>query len=259
MGLDPRKLPRPLREKLGIKLMGSGARMPLAPAQPAIVWLRFNGPPPTATHHDKRIQRRGERSMLVNNPALRAAHAYYARQIPQRPVLVPVKGPVIASVEFRFQIPPRPARRCGDPAFPAPHMPHTAKPDRDNAAKVLFDELALAGFIDDDAEVFAGPITKWWAAPGEEGVDVWLRTWLGAIDPRTTMMPPKPGQLYPLQLTAKLMQSWREAGDREVAVYTMAAMPVAGPPTHARGAGKADGGVGSPTRQNRSQAARSRK
>ncbi|WP_428936900.1 hypothetical protein [Fontivita pretiosa] len=51
---------------------------------------------------------------------------------------------------------------------------------------------------------------------------VWLRTWLGPIDPRTTMVPRQAGQLYPLQLTAKLMQTWREAGDRDLAIYTMA-------------------------------------
>ncbi len=159
------KLTKQLRDKLGYTLVSGHARPKLAPPAAGLVWMAFFGDPPRTTHHDKRIVMRGGRPGLANSPALQAAHQYYARQIPPRNILVPIQPPITAIVTFMFRVP-------GATEW----TPWTDKPDRDNAAKVLFDELAIAGWIGDDKQVAFGPISKWGVPPGFEGVNVVLYT-----------------------------------------------------------------------------------
>lgn len=75
----------------------------------------------------------------------------------------PIDGPVRMELDLFF---PRPKRLCrkSDPAGP---VPHTAKPDRDNAEKAVLDTLTQVGFWHDDAQVCAGEVRKWYHAIGE--------------------------------------------------------------------------------------------
>jgi Holliday junction resolvase RusA-like endonuclease len=75
----------------------------------------------------------------------------------------PIDSPVRIAIAFRF---PRPARllRKKDPDG---LIPHTAKPDSDNAAKAVLDCLTTCGIWRDDALVCSLTIEKFYAARGQ--------------------------------------------------------------------------------------------
>jgi Holliday junction resolvase RusA-like endonuclease len=75
----------------------------------------------------------------------------------------PIESPVRLAVTFFF---PRPERlmRKKDPAGP---IPHTAKPDADNAAKAVMDCLTQIGMWKDDALVVSLVVEKNYAAKGQ--------------------------------------------------------------------------------------------
>ena len=91
---------------------------------------------------------------------------------PSRPAS-PLSVPVRLSIAFLF---PRPARlnRKSDPPG---RVPHTAKPDIDNAAKAVMDALTQIGFWTDDALVSGARISKAYAAKGEAaGAEIEIET-----------------------------------------------------------------------------------
>jgi Holliday junction resolvase RusA-like endonuclease len=193
MGIDPRKLPKELRDQLGIQLGAGGHVQPkLMPALPAYASFLFKGDPPRATHHAKQLARRGTKTVMVNSPELEAAWAYYLSRIPERRELVPIAGPITADVTFHFEI------RDEQGADVRPGAPMGRKPDRDNACKVLFDALAERGWIANDSHVTDGPIRKRWAAPGNGRVMVYLRTLSGPADRGDLILPPNPFELFPV-------------------------------------------------------------
>lgn len=74
----------------------------------------------------------------------------------------PFECPIKLGVTFYF---PRPARlnRAKDPDGP---VPHTAKPDTDNAIKAVMDTLTTIGVWRDDAQVVSLAAEKFYAAKG---------------------------------------------------------------------------------------------
>ena len=70
----------------------------------------------------------------------------------------PWTGPVRLDVEVFFERP----QYMHHKKFPDGHIPHTAKPDRDNIDKAVMDALTASGLFKDDAQVCAGEITKWY-------------------------------------------------------------------------------------------------
>lgn len=156
----------------GYRLVAGHLRPPLLPARAALVGFHFRGNPPTATHHDKQLVVRSGKPRMINSAALAEAHAYYSRQLPARKAMIPLLGPVLADVSFFFELPEKPDAAGGE----KPGWPCQRKPDRDNAVKVLFDELALAGYLAADEQITDGPIRKRWAVASGGGVVVLLRT-----------------------------------------------------------------------------------
>lgn len=88
---------------------------------------------------------------------------------PYRPP-VPLLGPVILTLGFRFPRPKRLLRRHD----PLGEIPHTAKPDADNLAKAVLDVLTQIGFWRDDAVVTTLVVSKTYVRKdsGAAGVDV---------------------------------------------------------------------------------------
>lgn len=76
---------------------------------------------------------------------------------------IPFNCPIVCNLVFLF---PRPARlmRKKDPEG---RIPFTGKPDRDNSDKAVLDALTTIGMWRDDALVYDGRITKFYAAKDE--------------------------------------------------------------------------------------------
>ena len=77
--------------------------------------------------------------------------------------LVPLDCPLRLTVAFFF---PRPAR-LSTKNSPDGQIPHTAKPDADNALKAVMDALTQLGMWRDDALVCSTIVEKLYAAKGQ--------------------------------------------------------------------------------------------
>jgi Holliday junction resolvase RusA-like endonuclease len=99
------------------------------------------GQPPTVTHHAKKIARRGDRLKLVDSPGLTAARTQYLSKIPEN-AGPPIAGPLMVRLEFSWA-----EKAATKLAY------RQAKPDADNAAKVVLDLLCERGWIANDAQV----------------------------------------------------------------------------------------------------------
>lgn len=173
------KLPKHLRDKIGMVFVGSHLRPKLLPGVVGGVGFCLRGDPPTTTHHAKKIILVRGQTRLGDTPALVAARAWYESRIPEVTALTPVAGPLRADVTFYFPLPKQPDKRRGQVAG----APHQQKPDRDNAVKLLMDVLALRGWIERDEQVTDGMIRKRWAAEGQARVEVafWTLTYPVAL------------------------------------------------------------------------------
>ena len=119
--------------------------------------------PPTVTHHHKRIVKVGEFSRLADKPELVDAKAMLdSLLLPYRP-FHPLTGPVWLELEFSWPYrasEPKRNRAKG-------HLPHTSRPDCSNLGKTIEDRLAKLRFIEEDKNVVALTVRKWWSAtPG---------------------------------------------------------------------------------------------
>ena len=91
---------------------------------------------------------------------------------PHRP-RTPLDGPVCVDVDLIF---PRPQRLLTRNS-PDGEVPHTAKPDVDNAIKPILDVLTQIGVFNDDAQVCDGRIRKFYASRrGTPGARVTIQT-----------------------------------------------------------------------------------
>jgi len=75
----------------------------------------------------------------------------------------PLTGPVRIRIAFYFDRPARLRRRKDPDGL----IPHTAKPDSDNAAKAVLDALTEAGLWRDDAQVSSLTAEQYYAARGQ--------------------------------------------------------------------------------------------
>lgn len=119
--------------------------------------------PPTTSHHHKRIVRVGKWTKLADRPELASAKAMLdSLLLPHQPP-APITGPVSLRLEFTWPwlaSHSKKTRALGS-------IPHTSKPDVDNASKTLTDRLVALRFIEDDRKVVELHVRKWWGdAPG---------------------------------------------------------------------------------------------
>lgn len=88
---------------------------------------------------------------------LQAAIQDAAHSIGEAELEVLNRFPLALAMEFRFQVPPKHKAWQG--------TPHWHKPDCDNLAKPVMDELVKARMIDDDARIARAGVSKLWASP----------------------------------------------------------------------------------------------
>lgn len=165
---------------MGVKSKSKLRALALKPPVAGAVQFWLDGPPPTVTHHAKEIIRLGGRLGLKNSDRLRAAHEWHAMRIP--PIDQPIAGPLIAHVTWYFPLPdkPLPGEVVGGDM--------QRKPDRENLAKVLFDSLERAGWIENDSKVTRGPLTKFWTETKYAGIRIYLRTVLISDDQKPILI-----------------------------------------------------------------------
>lgn len=193
MGLDPKKMPKALRDRLGITLVGGHARPALSPCVPGYFYFDLHMDPPTTTHHAKKIAVRGGRPTLVNIAALAAVWDRYLAEIPARQTLVPLAPPVVLHVSFRFP-------RSADREYSERLHYHIHKPDLDNSLKVLKDVLALRGYLAADEHVSRAIIEKRWSGSRLGSIFIYARSLKGDLDfgERLLIAPAaRPGIVYP--------------------------------------------------------------
>ena len=138
-----------------------------------IVTLRFHLAciPPKTSHHAKRIVRVGQFSRLADKPELVAAKGMLdGLLLPHQPAN-PVLGPVCLEVVYVWPWRASDGRRTRERG----RVPHTSRPDLDNAAKSLTDRLVALRFIEDDSNVVDLHVRKFWGdAPG---ISIAIRSW----------------------------------------------------------------------------------
>lgn len=190
MGMDPASFAADTLARAGLTRDGRTGHVhpPLAKGLPGWFWGFLPGPPPETTHHAKVIGYRfakGKRRVptLRNSEDLDRAWAWHLARIPERGPhnLVPLLPPVIARAVWAWPLPPD---RRDWPEGAEPGGYRTTPPDLDNLKKVLFDALALRGFLVNDSHVAAdGGSQKRWCLPGEQpGILVFARTLGNARD-----------------------------------------------------------------------------
>lgn len=263
-----RNLPKAMREKLGITLQGGKARTALGTPIVGATWFRFDGDPPTTTHHDKELVVRGGKPQMRNSKALEAAWHYYLRQLPGRAQpLMPIAGPVHAEIIFRYRMPQSSDHDAGDW--------HQEKPDFENACKVLLDALSLKGYLVDDKHVVRAWVEKLYGGRLSTGVHVLLRT----ITPHDPPHPELMAKLTPRLVYREITPlPWVIAAEAKAATTAKAAplgtpggrrkpdnptrngarakavvLPASQPASDEQGLSRGSGSTRVETRQNRSQ------
>jgi Holliday junction resolvase RusA-like endonuclease len=86
-----------------------------------------------------------------------------AWELSKRWKLPPIDKGVVLRVTCVFKRPKRLYRKID----PDGRIPHTSKPDWDNCGKIVSDALTKAGVIRDDALVYSGKTSKYYAARDE--------------------------------------------------------------------------------------------
>lgn len=142
-----------------------GPAIPKKTELPGIAHLFADIDPPTTTHHDKIITRRGDRPFLIDSPELVAARKLLLFAIPRNPDKHCLAGPIELTLQFWF-----PRTVITRPEW----MDH--KPDIDNACKAVLDTLVKHEWIRDDSRVTRCVIEKMWTPSPTKGIWIRLRT-----------------------------------------------------------------------------------
>jgi len=116
--------------------------------------------PPTKTHQNKKIVRIGKHARLADSKELKLVISDYLTLLKPYQPARPLTGPVSLKLDFVW-----PYRKSEPKKNRGGLIPKTTKPDWDNLAKTLQDVMTRLRFWDDDAQVYASSVGKWW---GEE-------------------------------------------------------------------------------------------
>lgn len=137
----------------------------------APILIRIPGTPKGEPRHRARAAKVRGQWMAMAYPShsaddWKAVVALFAKRHRPR---APLAGPVRVDITFAFPRPKehyRTGRHAGE-LKPGVPVLHTAKPDRDNAEKLILDQLTKLKFWLDDAQVCAGEVVKVYPGPGE--------------------------------------------------------------------------------------------
>lgn len=120
--------------------------------------------PPSITSQQKRAARTAVGIRFFKSSRQAAAESDLISLLRPHAPAVPLVGALAVRVELRW--PYRKTERVGN-VRAGLDLPHTGKPDLDNAVKALLDCMTRLAFWSDDSQVAALTITKHWsAAPG---------------------------------------------------------------------------------------------
>lgn len=137
-----------------------------SPMEPRQVQFRLDCDPPKATHHAKKIVRRGSKGLrLADSDKLVEARALLEGLVLQAKLkhrVKPFEGSVRLRIKFTFR-PPK--KREANPA-----EYHFVKPDLTNLAKTIEDVLVRQGIIKDDCWVAQLALEK--TEQGRPGIDI---------------------------------------------------------------------------------------
>jgi Holliday junction resolvase RusA-like endonuclease len=108
---------------------------------------------------------------LADKPELVAAKAMLdSLLLPHQPA-APIVGPVRLTLAFTWPWRASESQRIRAQGA----VPHTSRPDADNAAKTIVDRLVALRFLEDDARVCDLRVTKWWGSV--PGIDIAIEPW----------------------------------------------------------------------------------
>lgn len=123
--------------------------------------------PPTANHQRKRIVKIGKFSRLADAPQLVAAKGLLESLLIPHQISEPIPSPCALSLSFTWPW----LSTHGKRIRMSGRIPHTSKPDCDNASKTFTDKLVDLRFIEDDRGIVFLQVEKWWGdRPGVEVV-----------------------------------------------------------------------------------------
>lgn len=113
--------------------------------------------PPKASHHQKKIVRRGRFMSLADKPELVAARNSWLAMLQPYAPQVPIAGAVSLTIELEWPWRSSDSKRVRLLG----RIPSTVKPDCSNMAKTIEDCLELARFMENDAAVSELVVRKW--------------------------------------------------------------------------------------------------
>jgi Holliday junction resolvase RusA-like endonuclease len=117
--------------------------------------------PPKATHHAKKIVRVGKFSRLADNDKLVIAKETIDTLLLAHRPPHPMRGPTVLALEFTW--PWRLKDKAG--ARARGRIPCDVRPDCSNLAKTTEDRLVALRFLEDDGQVVALLVRKWFGEP----------------------------------------------------------------------------------------------
>jgi Holliday junction resolvase RusA-like endonuclease len=128
--------------------------------------------PPKATHHAKKIVRVGRFTRLADTDNLVVAKETIDGLLREHRPPHPIGGPVVLALEFTW--PWRAKDSAG--ARARGRIPHDVRPDCSNLAKTTEDRLVALRFLEDDGQVVALLVRKWFGEPA--GIRVQLQPYV---------------------------------------------------------------------------------
>jgi len=125
--------------------------------------------PPKATHHAKKIVRVGKFARLADNDKLVVAKETIDTLLLEHRPPHPMSGPTVLALEFTW--PWRLKDKAG--ARARGRIPCDVRPDCSNLAKTTEDRLVALRFLEDDGQVVALLVRKWFGDTAGIHVRLW--------------------------------------------------------------------------------------
>jgi Holliday junction resolvase RusA-like endonuclease len=128
--------------------------------------------PPTASHHQKRIVKRGQFASLADKPALVSAKQMIDTLLLAHRPPAPMTGPLALTLEYTWPWRASDSKRVRARG----RIPRETRPDCSNLAKTTEDRLVALRFLEDDGQVVELTVRKFF------GNDAGIRVRLAAAD-----------------------------------------------------------------------------
>lgn len=132
------------------------AQAPLQPKEPRLLEFFVRCNPPTATHHHKKIVKKGRNYSLADKPELLEAKESLASLFAPFAPTPPIEGAVRLDLQFQFGWlkSATQKQRAEGSAF------KLSKPDCSNLAKVVEDVMTRLAFWHDDGQIVSLSVSK---------------------------------------------------------------------------------------------------